>query len=452
MKVDREASLLWMQQVRQSLYGSLSIEDSVDPEVAAANRNMFRKALGSAADRMPPRLNDQVFDKQLANVSALLLGVLSEDERARVADLPVGGFPGLSDDGTGTRRSRDGRLAFIAIDIGLTYLLSTLNCLTVVAIHDSFQGDTRLPMLAAKARAAAIYFFTRGIYPGPIIYDLDLDDSLIIMNLALDRSQIAFILAHEYAHHLLGHFDDPNESGRVLPPLPGADLWGINVADVLNRQITQRQEIEADRKALEICLALFETDYPIKTPIDPAGIDALFQNLTLSMWLNIHYGIIPPGEAIDKYFNPLIVGAHPLPHERRQIFYDKLYACCDEFARGWMGSTIEAHSKMIKELERVWSTVGIDRPGVDEAEIARFTRSLLDYCDLEGIQLPKKDLEELRAGNQARDTGQSTAPDAIRAIRRAGTSPVGGAESRSSDGFRDRDAGTRCSVLGARGS
>jgi hypothetical protein len=174
---------------------------------------------------------------------------------------------------------------------------------------------------------------------------------------------------------------------RKFRRLPGAEILGLNVADLLNCRLSQDQEIEADGKAVEICLALHAIADPLKTPIDLAGIDVVFQNLTLTFWLGFHHGIVPPGVSREQFLNQWFVGEHPLPPERRKHLQDKLLPACSDLARQLMGSTADVHGAIVKELNRRKTELAdTDGPIGKESEFAQFLQAFVHYSQWEGIK------------------------------------------------------------------
>lgn len=67
--------------------------------------------------------------------------------------------------------------------------------------------------------------------------------------------QAAFVIAHEIAHHDLGHVDLFSEAGDKLIKLPGARFFALAFHVLEARVYGPERECDADRCGLDLCLA-----------------------------------------------------------------------------------------------------------------------------------------------------------------------------------------------------
>ena len=67
--------------------------------------------------------------------------------------------------------------------------------------------------------------------------------------------QAAFVIAHEIAHHDLGHIDMFRRVGDKLMKLPGSRFFALAFHVLESRLYGPERECDADRRGLDLCLA-----------------------------------------------------------------------------------------------------------------------------------------------------------------------------------------------------
>jgi hypothetical protein len=194
-------------------------------------------------------LAESVLQSETRSIHAALLAALPEAQRARVAPVPLEIVAEAAEPNAAAACGRDTGRSVVVVT---TAMLTLCSGIAETRASDELSGGTAYDQYARTvASSLQGHGPVQGVQPGLVPAATARDQRKLARQLQLFQQQIAFILAHEMAHHHRGHTScvGSGDAGRAQ----AEEL--ARIASSALPTFTQPLEVEADTWAVSTVLA-----------------------------------------------------------------------------------------------------------------------------------------------------------------------------------------------------
>lgn len=313
----------------------------------------YKKRFKSLSGIDLPDQNEKDVEDYLVRIAADVRGALSPEMSCRLAGIPLALI------GRGTQmaalwqHSRNSA-SFIQVDYGL---LRTLYAITTVVVYALQLLTKSKPIKEAADLLYEVFaaHYANRMFERSLIMELDMQEDMRTMALHLTSVQEMFVIAHEYGHHILGHFD----SDEIAPArtnfeqeLSRTSFEDLKIALMMTNAPRQIQEMDADRFAFTTMIAYDKNPQGMFAGLGTTGLPPmpfLFEGLAAYEFVAYHH-LAEGKDARNLFVLREFCGTHPPATMRRDAFFSHFNDQVNEQVRGYYAMYARALGEMVKAI------------------------------------------------------------------------------------------------------
>lgn len=315
-------SVWFMEYMRRLLAGKSGISFELPLEYEKEYEKRFFKG---DYYNVKNKLTEKNFEKLLRSIALDVRKAMPSETSEKVASIPLA-LLARDTQSAGLWQHQESSSTFIGIDYGL---LRTIHAVTNIALYAIDLTSKSKPVDEAAKLLFEVFaahhrntMFKRSIY-----MELEMEDGLRFLAGYLTVMQEMFIIAHEYGHHVLGHFkpeavvsvkmDYEDELNRC------ESIEAIMPSFIIANAPKQLQEVAADIFAFETMFAYNKNPTGSFAALKYEGLAPmpfLFEGLTAYEFVAYHH-LANDKNAKDLFLLRQMCGTHPPANLRKDYFF-----------------------------------------------------------------------------------------------------------------------------------
>ena len=314
-----DKSVKFMEVMRRLLTGSGGISFQPPPG--------YEKRFKELSDVDLPKqgLSAKFFEDQLRNFSVDVRNAMPEEISEKLSDIPLALIE-RDKQSAGLWQHSESSASFIGIDYGLLRTIYAITTLTVYALDLVIKSK---PVEKAANLLCDVFasHYKNTMFERSLVMELEMEESLRFLATHLISMQEMFVIAHEYGHHVLGHFKPDSTVPTKLNfdeelNRNSSSVKEIMLSFLVTNTPKQLQEVAADNFAFETMFAYCKSPTGFFAELAKTGLPPMpfFFDGFAAYEFVMYNQIIKDKHEKDLFLLKQFGGTHPPAVSRRDYF------------------------------------------------------------------------------------------------------------------------------------